>query len=86
MKYLIDERNSVDLSVVTDDLLYQTGAQAQDGRLNFTWQNFTGLVCLGADQEYLGMSANTRDNQENILYFVNVFFLPQNIFNVNSDY
>ena len=83
MKYFIDERNSVDVSVVTDDLLYQTGAQAQDGRLNFTWQNFTGLVCLGADQEYLGMSANARRIQYDIFY-INAF-LPQNIFNVNSD-
>ena len=75
MKYLIDERNSVDLSVVTDDLLYQTGAQAQDGRLNFTWQNFTGLVCLGADQEYLGMSANTRDKQKIFSILLMSFYL-----------
>ena len=75
MKYLIDERNSVDLSVVTDDLLYQTGAQAQDGRLNFTWQNFTDLVCLGADQEYLGMSAHTRDKQKIFCILFMSFYL-----------
>ena len=75
MKYLIDERNSLDVSVVTDDLLYQTGAQAQDGRLNFTWQNFTGLVCLGADQEYLRMSANTRDKQKIFCILIMSFYL-----------
>ena len=63
MKYFIDEGNSPDLSVVTDDLLDQTGAQSEDGRLKFSWQNITGLICLCTDQEYFGVLTHARKKE-----------------------